>query len=252
MKHFRFILTVLAVLTLQAARISAQGLPSGQPSSSQIIGHLGFTLSYNETLRIPDWVAWELTAQEAAAKEASRTDEFLPDPDVRGYCPDTWQYSRSGFDRGHMAPAADMKWSLKAMEESFYLSNVCPQDRELNAGLWCELEQRCRVYARMFGKLQIVTGPLVGESPRTIGSEHVTVPGAFFKALLAERGGECFCIGFIMPNSPLDRAEDIFSYAVSVSDIEKASGLRLWPEMKDPSAKDTVSKEEFDIKWTKR
>lgn len=252
MKHLKLILTVLAALTLHAAPLGAQGLPSGQPATSQVIEHLGFTLSYNEPLRIPDWVAWELTAEEASAKDASRTDEFLPDPDVRGYCPDTWQYSRSGYDRGHICPAADMKWSQKAMEESFYLSNVCPQDRQLNAGLWLELEQRCRVYAKMFGSVRIVSGPVVKPGHRSIGSMEVAVPDAFFKVILAEKDGRLHSVGFVIPNRSIDTSEDIFGYAVSVSEVETLTGLTFWPGLKDPSVKRTASRAPFDIRWTKR
>ena len=102
-------------------------------TGGQILKRKGYTLSYNADYKTPQWVAWELTKKETKGKEG-RTDKFLPDPDVRGAKAYTGDYTKSGYDRGHMAPAADMKWSKQAMEESFYMSNICPQNPNLNRG----------------------------------------------------------------------------------------------------------------------
>ena len=99
----------------------------------QIIQRTGYTLSYDDKNRTPQWVAWELTKEETRGNE-ERNDEFLPDPQVIGTQVVTYDYSRSGYDRGHMAPAGDMKWDRQAMQESFYMSNICPQDHNLNKG----------------------------------------------------------------------------------------------------------------------
>lgn len=218
--------------------------------SGEIVQHEGFTLCYNEGLRIPDWVSWTLTREEAEATVASRTDEFLPDPDVKGYCPDTRQYSRSGYDRGHMAPAADMKWSETAMRESFYLTNICPQKKLLNEGLWLELEQRCRVYAKRHGQIDIIAGPITGSHPQRIGSEGVAVPEAFFKVMAIETPQGVKAIGFIMPNADLDRNDDIFLYSVSVQEVERRTGLTFWEGRNMKKA--TIDKPFWDIAWKKR
>ena len=107
----------------------------------QVIHRTGYTLAYDAKTRTPQWVAWELTKKETQGTE-ERSNDFQPDPDVKGAKVVTKDYSHSGYDRGHMAPAADMKWSKKAMMESFYMSNICPQDHNLNTSDWSELENR--------------------------------------------------------------------------------------------------------------
>ena len=107
-----------------------------------MIRHTGYTVSYNAETKIPNWVAWTLTP-ERFEETVSRYDKFLPDPEV--VIPVTTEdYKRSGYDRGHLCPAADNKWDEQAMRESFYMTNVCPQDHNLNRGDWKELEEACR------------------------------------------------------------------------------------------------------------
>lgn len=113
------------------------------PRKGQIIRHTGYTVSYNENLRLPNWVAYELTRQETQGN-AQRTDRFIADPQVKGVIATNADYTRSGYDKGHMAPAADMKWSVTAMKESFYFSNMCPQHPELNRRKWKDLEEKIR------------------------------------------------------------------------------------------------------------
>ena len=109
----------------------------------QIIHHIGYTVSWNPVFLVPNWVAYELTADELIGSE-ERTNHFKPDPLVEGDPVVTRDYSNSGYDRGHMAPAADMRWSAQAMRESFYMTNICPQNHNLNAGDWKALEERVR------------------------------------------------------------------------------------------------------------
>lgn len=123
-------------------------IPMIQSSTGgQILKRKGYTLSYNADYKTPQWVAWELTKKETKGKEG-RTNKFLPDPNVRGAKAYTGDYTKSGYDRGHMAPAADMKWSKQAMEESFYMSNICPQNPNLNRGDWNDLEEKSRQWAK--------------------------------------------------------------------------------------------------------
>ena len=112
--------------------------------TEQIISHLGFTVSYNQDWLIPNWVAYELTNTEVNGTYPRR-GSFCPDPKVKGRTAVTYDYTNSGYDRGHMAPAADLKWSEQSMLESFYLSNICPQNRNLNSGIWLGLEEAVRL-----------------------------------------------------------------------------------------------------------
>lgn len=190
-------------------------------TSEQTLSHTGFTVSYNALWRIPNWVAWELTREETSGT-ARRMDQFVPDRDVQHGSATTYDYSRSGYDRGHMAPAGDMRWSFEAMQESFYLSNICPQDHELNAGLWEKLESRCRGWARFHGKVWICCGPVVTSRKRTIGGNRVSVPDGFFKVVCTERKGRSHAVGFLFPNSPCEGT--IWDYAHPVDVIEEAVG----------------------------
>lgn len=116
--------------------------------SEQVIRHEGYTVSYNSDYKIANWVAYELTAEEAKSKKTERSNKFVPDPMVKGATATNEDYTRTGYDRGHMAPAGDMKWSAKAMRESFYFSNICPQKPALNRGIWKELEEQSRLWAK--------------------------------------------------------------------------------------------------------
>lgn len=115
------------------------------------LNRTGFTISYNNFYKVPNWVAWELTRQETTGNE-ERKSKFLPDPDLPEPRVEHSDYTHSGYDRGHMAPAADMKWSEKAMQESFYMSNICPQNQKLNRDDWGDLENECRTWAKKIQK----------------------------------------------------------------------------------------------------
>ena len=123
----------------------------------------------------------DVVANCLAVKE-ERTDKFLPDPDVRGAKAYSNDYTKSGYDRGHMAPAADMKWSKQAMAESFYMSNICPQNPNLNRGDWNDLEEKSRQWAKKYGAVYIACGPVYDHGkPKRIGNNKVAVPDAFYK-----------------------------------------------------------------------
>lgn len=218
---------------------SAQGnlpqLASCDASNTVILRHDGYTSCFSYDTNTPLWVAWELTPEKASAQTVSRTDEFLPDPLLSDRSPVTQDYTRSGYDRGHMAPAADFKWSWKAMEESFYLSNICPQDHVLNGdGPWLGLEKQCRAWGKHYEQMYIVAGPLFGSNPKTIGaSRRIAVPDAFFKVVLKQFRGRWYAIGFIFPNESITGEGSFFSYATTVDEVEKRTGMDFFPFLAD-------------------
>lgn len=190
----------------------------------------GYVVSYNPKWRIPNWVAYELTDQEAAA-HGRRQGEFESDPDAGPAAADNADYKHSGYSRGHMAPAGDMKWNGRAMRESFLLTNVCPQDYELNAGVWEDLESELRHRARRWGRVYIVCGPVVSNGYRTIGRHRVCVPQRFFKAVCWQQGGRWHSKGFIFPNN---RAGGSFhDYSATVDEIERLTGHDLFAPLPD-------------------
>jgi len=197
----------------------------------QIIRRTGYTLSYNAKHKTPQWVAWELTKEETRGTE-KRSTEFFSDPDVIGTKAVTYDYSHSGYDRGHMAPAGDMKWSKKAMQESFYMSNICPQNHNLNTGRWNDLEMKSREWARRYGKVHIVCGPIYkGMRNEYIGDHRVKVPDAFFKVILINNERKQAALGFYFENeagkSPLE------DYLVSVDKLEQMTGLDFFSALPD-------------------
>ena len=197
----------------------------------QVIHRTGYTLAYDAKTRTPQWVAWELTKKETQGT-VERSNDFQPDPDVKGAKVVTKDYSHSGYDRGHMAPAADMKWSKKAMKESFYMSNICPQDHNLNTSDWSELENKSRQWARRFGKVYIVCGPIYnGKRNEYIGDHRVKVPDAFFKVVLINEKKKQCAMGFYFENEAGERK--LQEYLVPVDRLEQLTGMDFFSALPD-------------------
>ncbi len=197
----------------------------------QILQRTGYTLSYDSKNKTPQWVAWELTKEETRGQE-ERSTEFLPDPDVIGSQVVTYDYSHSGYDRGHMAPAGDMKWNKQAMQESFYMSNICPQDHNLNTEDWNDLEMKAREWARRYGKVYIVCGPIYnGKRNEYIGEHRVKVPDAFFKVILINNDNKQYALGFLFENEAGERPLE--EYLTSVDYIEKLTGMDFFSLLPD-------------------
>lgn len=198
--------------------------------SSQIIRHKGYTLSYNNEWRLANWVGYELTRDETDGP-MERTDWFDEDPMVKGVKVRHADYTHSGFDRGHMAPAADMKWDKQAMVESFYMSNICPQVHALNAGLWNTLENRVRTWARRDSAIVVVCGPIVPREYMTIGENRVAVPEYFYKAIVSPYSTSPQGVAFIMPNEDID--EPLYKYAVTIDSVETVTGIDFFYNLPD-------------------
>ena len=202
--------------------------------NNTIVEHMGYTLSYNSRYRTPNWVAYELQSSELYSGDKERRDEFTPDPAVKDRQAYDSDYIDSGYDRGHMAPAGDMKWSSQAMEECFYLSNVCPQNHNLNSGAWNDLEKQVRYECKYYDKIWVVCGPYFDSNQYGyIGEDHVKVPDGFFKALLArnKKTGQYVSIGFLFPNKACKR--NLSLYVMTVDDLEKKVGMDLFYNLDD-------------------
>ena len=225
------------------ADTSLMEIPLSKGKQGQIIQRTGYTLSYDAKNKTPQWVAWELTKEETRGNQ-ERTNEFQPDPDVMGAKVVTYDYSGSGYDRGHMAPAGDMKWSKKAMQESFYMSNICPQDHNLNTEDWNDLEMKSREWARRYGKVYIVCGPIYkGIRNEFIGKNRVKVPDAFFKVILINDTKKQAALGFLFENEAGERP--LTDYLVSVDEIEKITGMDFFSALAD-DMENQLEKEKFE------
>ncbi|MBQ8423165.1 MAG: DNA/RNA non-specific endonuclease [Coprobacter sp.] len=192
----------------------------------------GYTVSYNSEWKIPNWVAYELTRDELNA-QVPRKDDFRPDDNLLVAQASPADYRRSGFDRGHMVPAADMRWSATAMSHSFYLTNICPQTPELNRGDWERLESKIRDWARKDSAIVIVCGPLVSPHDTSIGRNGVRVPSAYFKVVVSPYIDTPQGIGFIFANDTEYRKMPLYNYAVTIDSIETLTGIDFFPVLPD-------------------
>lgn len=187
-----------------------------------VYSYKGFTLQYNEKYEQADWVAYELTAEEVKGK-IRRSNRFRSDPRIETGSSSLKDYRKSGYARGHLAPAADMKWSEQAMDESFYMSNMSPQNAQFNSGIWKNLEELARKWALDNEKILVATGPVITGNYKVIGDNQVAVPAYFYKVIMDITGPSLKGIGFIIPNE--DISAPLSSFAVSIDDVEMVTGL---------------------------
>lgn len=200
------------------------------PRQQQIIRHTGYTVSYNKDTKLPNWVSYELTRAETKGKE-KRSNRFIADPLVKGAIATNADYTRSGYDKGHMAPAADMKWSPVAMNESFYFSNMCPQHPQLNRRGWKKLEDKIRDWAVADSAIIIICGPVIKKQPKTIGKNKVVVPQQFFKVILSPFVKPMRAIGFLFNNE--QSVDPLSAYVVTVDSIERLTNMDFFSLLPD-------------------
>lgn len=198
---------------------------------AQILRRTGYTVSYNRETKLPNWVAWHLTDDRTKGPAKRSGVDFTADTDVPAPRAEDSDYYGSGYDRGHMCPAADNKYSVQAMEESFLFTNMCPQNGNLNRGDWNEMEMACRGWAGKYGGVYVVCGPILYKGRhKTIGRNKVVVPDAFFKVVLRTGKNPC-AIGFIYKNAEGNRPKG--DYVNTVDDVERITGIDFFPTLPD-------------------
>ena len=190
----------------------------------------GFTLGYSLQYRQAVWVAYTLTAENLQAKQVRRRDQFRADPEVKNHPVHPKDYTRSGFDKGHLAPVADMTYSFGSMSDSFFMSNISPQIPGCNRGIWKRLENQVRHWAVKEGKIYIITGPIFSEKPAVMKTAAIPIPVAFYKVIL-DLTPPMKMIGFIVPNQTSKRR--IASFAVSVDEVERITGYDFFSQLDD-------------------
>jgi len=198
--------------------------------SEQIIRKTAYLISYNKSTKLPNWVAWHLTADHTDGP-FRRMSNFYEEESVAIPRATLDDYRGSGWSRGHMCPAGDNKWDERAMYESFSLVNVCPQNASLNSGLWNSIEIDCRRWANRFGEIFIVCGPLLYNiEHEIIGVNKVVVPEAFFKVVLCLQG-KPKAIGFVVKNNAGTKKKD--QYVNTVDEVERLTGYDFFPALPD-------------------
>lgn len=227
------------------------GVPSRRPfHHEKLLVHQNYCTAFHKKLLQPSWVAWTLTAEQTNGS-LKRTNNFVGDAKLKAkYRVETRDYSGSGYDRGHLCPAADNRFDQQAMDECFYMTNMCPQLHELNAGGWQALEDSCRLWAQREGSVVIVAGPMFTKKPyATIGKQHkVAVPDAFFKVVYSQQEGREKAIGFIFENTK--NQQSVQQSACSVRKVEAATGFNFFPKL--PKRRQQQLETVFDLKeWAK-
>ena len=207
------------------ASLMAVNIPKG--ISNQVLNYKAIRVNFNPTLRIPNCVAYELTATmvsmaDAPDHESRKNYNYAKDSNVKA-CPENWEYRGSGYSRGHMAPAMDMRWDKTTMTQCFYMTNMCPQDTKLNNDHWRVLEEKIHNWAKRDKRLMVYTGPIMGKNPKMIGKnkQNIAVPDAFFKVVYAPEQNRA--IAFIYENRPCPG--NISKYAVTIAEVERRTGL---------------------------
>lgn len=199
-------------------------------TTGQIVHHNGYSLSYNETFEQAEWVAYELKKSHIIYTHFERP-YFEIDPAVKTGAASWRNYKNSGYDRGHLCPAGDRRYSKAAYDETFLTSNITPQEHEFNSGIWNKLEQKVRYWAKKYNGVFVVTGGVLNGDLKTIGNEHVAVPNQFYKVLIDFDSDNTKMIGFLMPHKNSNKP--LYDFVVSVDYIEKLTGIDFFPQLED-------------------
>ncbi|NLK82019.1 MAG: DNA/RNA non-specific endonuclease, partial [Bacteroidales bacterium] len=217
---------------------------SNKPDS--IYTYVGFSLQYAEQFKQAYWVAY-MHCKAKMLGNAKRTNTFKKDPNIVVGSASAVDYRKSGYDRGHLAPAGDMKWNVQAMKESFYYSNISPQLPQLNRGVWKKLEDKVRDWVHIYDTLYIITGPILHDSLPTIGINKVAVPEYFYKIVLLYSSVKQDAVGFIIPNSPYVH-KDFEKYMVSVDSVEKHVNMSFFMQV-PKNVRKNMKKNNTVIHW---
>ena len=199
-------------------------------TTNQIVHHEGYSLSYSETHEQAEWVAYELKKSHLSSTNFIRP-YFEIDDAVKTGAAHWRNYKKSGFDRGHLCPAGDRRYSQFAHDETFLTSNISPQEHSFNAGIWNTLEQKVRYWASKYDGVFVVTGGVLKGSMETIGDEYLYVPNQFYKVLIDNNSGKTKMIAFLMPHK--DSKKPLYEFVVSVDEVEKLTGIDFFPELDD-------------------
>jgi endonuclease G len=235
-------LNLLAWLLFPIVCFSAELMPpyAQSPLDTQVISRNYYSLSYNESNEVANWVAYHLGHFHIRGC-IPRSEAFRIDPLITSGSSSPQDYLKSGFDKGHLLPAGDMKFDKEAMRDSFYMSNMTPQPAKFNRGRWSVLENLMRAWALKYQEIWIVTGPILKSELSTIGNiNRVSVPMEYFKVILRKEGETFSGIAFLMSvDVPY---QDLSSYTLSIRQLEEYSGINFFPSLND-SEEDEIENE---------
>ena len=229
-KMLLFVILIPSLSISQSQPLTLKQLLPSHTSNHQIIEHSAYILQYNEKYEQAEWVIHLLT-KDRVTGSFERIDNFRPDPRVTTGSASLADYKGSGYDRGHLAPAADMNWSENVMSESFFMSNMSPQKPGFNRGIWKSLESIIRTWAIENDEIYIVTGPVLSDNLSTIGTNKVAIPAYYYKIILDYKEPEIKGIGFVVPNE--SSKISLNKYAVTIDSIENLVGIDFFPVLEE-------------------
>ncbi len=199
-------------------------------TTNKIIKHEFFTLSYNEKYEQAEWVAYELKSSMLLKNHFERPF-FIEDPLVGTNSADWKNYKKSGYDKGHLCPAGDMKFSKKAFDDTFFTSNISPQKHDFNDGVWNRLEEKVRYWAKKNKSIYVITGGILKEGLKSIGKENVAIPEFFYKVLLHNDNGNYKMITFLVPSQKSDLP--LYKFVIATDELERMTGIDFYPKLPD-------------------
>lgn len=207
-------------------------LPKLLPESTTgaIIEHDYFILSYHEKFEQAEWVAYTLKREHLTYDDRERP-YYIEDPKVRTKSADWRNYRGSGFDRGHLCPAGDRRFSEYAYNQTFYTSNISPQRKDFNAGVWNRLEMQVRKWCKRYGTLEVTVAGVLEDGLEKIGDEDVAVPDRYYKIIARGIEEDPEVIAFLIPHN--ESRKPLREFVVSVDEVEKATGIDFLHELPD-------------------
>jgi len=223
-----------------------EGYPLVNAKHNEIETYSGFHLSYNEQYEQANWVSYILTKQMVRNDKVDRNDNFRSDENIQTGSATLEDYKGSGYDRGHLAPAADMHWSELSMDESFLMSNMSPQEEAFNRGVWKSLEEKVRDFAVENQRIFVITGPLFNEIKKKIGPNKVAVPKYYYKVILDISPPNYKGIAFLLENR--ESENKLQTFAMSIDELEKYSGIDFFYLVKDPAI-DKIEATYNEFEW---
>lgn len=216
--------------------------------NGEVIHHHFFSLSYNEDHEQSNWVAYELTKKSIQIPNVPRAKNYVVDPKVSTGTAKPYDLKGSGYTRGHLAPAGDMAFKSIAMEESFYMSNISPQLRQFNDGVWRMLEEQVRDWAYKKDRIFVTTGPVLNKAKlKSIQGKDISIPELFYKVLIDIDGKEQAAIGFIVPHETNDK--NLKNFMVTVDSVEALTGIDFFADLVSEKLEQKLEKEFDPQKW---
>ena len=212
----------------QVGQVLSSSSLSPTTSRGYLIEHTYYSLSYSETNRQAEWVAYNLTPSSINGNQ-ERTDDFKIDPKVRNNPVGSGDYSGSGYDRGHLCPAADLKLNLTAMSETFYMSNMSPQDPSFNRGIWETIESRVRTWAIEKNGVYVVTGPVLKNICGSIKNGSISVPCSYYKIIFKDNGSDKIAIALLINNQ--GSSASVKSFVTTIDNIESLTGIDFFSSL---------------------